>query len=467
MLRGITKSADVSAHPDNGIGTLTQKLPDNYKPTIRPLIKRQSELFGVSESTFKSRDTDAYSRSAYRADDEAIDSEVFAFGSILIIINVCESTRARRSRNASGEVVTTVGKHSYLTVTYLIPFAEDPDVSEFENTLAEVWLDIKLSERRMPPGRLREIDNGKSNSTKAPTGRESAAAELLSEKSVRMLAIAIKSANGLLLGDASKQIPPRERSRIDELVEKLINKELIDTEIVIICTKTSAQINRLPSPEAIEQLDQAGLRCACGRLLSAEKHEKALSITDFGRSMLDGNRWLSILVLQYLIGFGVPIADIRMEQIYSGEEVDCLVELYGRIVLFELKDKEFNRGNAYSFGAKIGIFQPDVSVVVTTEKVGADARDHFVARSTMPGRGRRLYVDVLDEESVTFIEGLDSLESGLESVVTHIAKASFAPALRTALSFANPGPFALLSAWAGEGRGSSSVALSKAATRKP
>lgn len=167
--------------------------------------------------------------------------------------------------------------------------------------------------------------------------------------------------------------------------------------------------------------------------------------------MLDGSRWLSILVLQNLLHLGIPISNIRMEQIYSGEEVDCIAEIYGRIALFELKDKEFNRGNAYSFGAKIGIFQPDIPVVVTTEKVGGDARDHFVARSAGTNRNRRRPLgDSLDGESVMFIEGLDNLTSGLESVVSEIAKSALAPSLRSALSLANPRPLPLLSAWSGE-----------------
>ncbi|MFD0355052.1 hypothetical protein ACFVHW_15155 [Streptomyces sp. NPDC127110] len=450
MLRGITKSSGQIEHSIDDMRTLRQKLPATYQPTLSPMIKRQSELFGIPESAFRNRDRDG--RTAFRTDDEVLDAEIFTFGSILIAVSVYESARIKRSRNEGGETVFTEEKYNYLTVSYATPFVEEPSVEEFEGILSEVWPAIELTKVRSNSRRLREIDGGQPNTTMSPTEGESRAAQILSEKSIRTLAIAIKSANGLLLGDASKQVPAAERARIDELVNGLIESGLIDTEVVVICKNTSAQINRLPSVEAFEQLDAAGLRCACGRLLSAERQEKALSITDFGRTMLDGNRWMSILVLQHLIKFGVPVASIRMEQIYSGEEVDCIAEIHGRIVLFELKDKEFNRGNAYSFGAKIGIFQPDIPVVITTEKVGADARDHFVARSAGSTRVRRSISNRDDLESVTFIEGLSNLESGLEAVVTEVAKMALTPALRSALAIANPSPFALLSAWAGEGR---------------
>ncbi|WP_431991977.1 hypothetical protein [Streptomyces albogriseolus] len=458
MLRGITKRAKVAAHPEDAIGLLTEKLPATYKPTIRPLVKHQSELFGIPEEALKGRDSEAYSRPGYRSDDEALDAEIYTFGSVLIVVGTYKATRVTQSRKEDGELVTTEEEMNSLIITYAVPFVEDPDVAEFESTLSEVWPGIELSEIRPSSRKLRELDNGKPNPVEIPTESEVGAAEVLSEKSTRMLAIAIKSSKGLLLGDAPKQIPPAERGRIDELVERLIENELISTEIVVICAKTSAQINLLPSTEAFEQLDKAGVRCACGRLLSAERQEKALSITDFGRTMLDGNRWMSILVLQHLMKLGIPAANIRMEQIYSGEEVDCIAEIHGRIVLFELKDKEFNRGNAYSFGAKIGIFQPDISVVVTTEKVGADARDHFMARSAGTARIRRPYRDPHEGESVTFIEGLNNLEIGLDAVVTEVAKAALSPKFRSALSFSNPGPLALLSAWAGEGDSGSCAA---------
>lgn len=449
MLRRIIKRATVDQHPDDAIGLLTKKLPATYQATIRPLIKRQSELFGVPESICKSRNPSI--NPSYQFDDEPIDSEVFTFGSTMIILNVYEATRIRRSRNDNGEVVSTEEKSNYVTVSYAIPSTENPDIAEFEGYLAEVWPEMRLTEQQERLRRLREIENGKPNSTEAPTEGDLKAAEVLSEKSSRMLAIAIKSSSGLLLGHAAKQIPPRERSRVDDLVQGLIDGGLVDTEVVVICRETSAQVNRLPSLDAFRQVDEAGLKCSCGRRLSSERHEKALSITDFGRLMLDGNRWLSVLVLQNLLDLEIPIANIRMEQIYSGEEVDCVAEIYGRIALFELKDKEFNRGNAYSFGAKIGIFQPDIPVVVTTEKVGGDAKDHFVARSAGSNRNRRRpYGDTLDGESVMFIEGLGNLKSGLESVVSEIAKSALTQPLRTALSFANPQPLALLSAWSGD-----------------
>ncbi|QTZ92843.1 hypothetical protein [Streptomyces auratus] len=454
MLRRINRWARVKSHPADAVRTLTSKLPATYQPIIRPLIERQSDLFGVPQSAFTGGGTASYARSSF-SEDDVIDAEIYAFGSVLIILCISETLRLSHERNDEGEIVTTEEKSCTVRLTYAVPFVEDPDVAEFEKILAEIWNGIEFRDPPSRSRRLREMAQGKQNTTRLPTEGELDAAEALSDKSVRRLAIAIKSSSGLLLGDAPKQIPPRERGRIDAIVQLLIDKGLVDTEIVVICRDSSAQVNRVATADVLNGLDKQGVRCACGRPLSEEKHEKALSVTDFARSMLDGSAWLSILVLQYLLNFGVPIQSVRMEQEYSGEEVDCVAEIYGRLVLFELKDKEFNLGNAYSFGAKVGIFGPDVPVIVTTEKVGADARDHF-ARSAVADRRSRRYAteDPVGDGGIKFIEGLDSLKVGIEGIVTEIAGAALAPQLRAALSFSSAHPAALLAAWAGVERSS-------------
>jgi hypothetical protein len=42
-----------------------------------------------------------------------------------------------------------------------------------------------------------------------------------------------------------------------------------------------------------------------------------------------------------------------------------------------LKDREFNLGGAYSFGAKIGIIGPAHPVIISREKIGGDAKEHL------------------------------------------------------------------------------------------
>jgi hypothetical protein len=96
-------------------------------------------------------------------------------------------------------------------------------------------------------------------------------------------------------------------------------------------------------------MSQQGVKCACGRPISEERIEEALTITELGRGLLDGNRWLTLLLLEELQKVGVSLEQTLTEQQVGGDEVDCLANISGELVFFELKDKGFNLGNAWRF----------------------------------------------------------------------------------------------------------------------
>jgi hypothetical protein len=72
------------------------------------------------------------------------------------------------------------------------------------------------------------------------------------------------------------------------------------------------------------------------------------------------------LLLEELQKVGVSFDQTLTEQQVGGDEVDCLANISGELVFFELKDKDFSLGNAYSFGAKMGIIRPEHSVIFST-----------------------------------------------------------------------------------------------------
>ncbi|WP_369377096.1 hypothetical protein [Streptomyces sp. cg36] len=450
MLLMIAKSAEVSQHPTNALKVLTERLSGQYHAVVNPLLLRQAELFGIPESRLTSSTRDKFRQAAYMPDDNVIAAEMYAKGSILIAIRLIEATSSRPRRGADGKMARQEVTYRAISVAYAGPAIDDRVISEFESHVKDLW-DADLVEIKAASRKLEEIEQvSQGGRAECPTEQDILCANILSDRSTRVLAVAIKSSSGLLLSDAPKQIPQKERGRLDEVVKSLADAGVVAAEIVVICSKTSAQVNRVPSIEVLASLDEHGIRCSCGRKLSEERTEEALSVTDYGRVMLDGSRWLSVLVLHHLMDLGVPIGSIRMEQEYAGEEIDCIADVYGRLVLFELKDKQFNLGNAYSFGAKVGIFRPDYPVIITTEKVGSDAREHF-ARSMQRGRRSPRYLsgDGDAAESMQFIEGITNLRPGLEDLLTSLAIEAFAPITQSALNFATGSPAAILAAWSG------------------
>ncbi len=242
-------------------------------------------------------------------------------------------------------------------------------------------------------------------------------------------------------------MPPEAKAKTDELTDALKHEGLVDSEIVVVCAKTQAQVARAPSRDALTELSARSIKCACGRPIADERTEEALAITDLGRSLLDKARWLTILLVQELEAVGVPRDAILVEQTVGGDEFDCLANVSGELALFELKDKEFNLGSAYSFGAKIGIIRPDHPVIVTTEKVGGDAKEHFVrAKAARDSRDYDDYPESRAPSDITYIEGVECLEGGVRDFVSKVYRGDAMRSLNRVLPLSSLNGFYVLNA---------------------
>jgi hypothetical protein len=311
---------------------------------------------------------------------------------------------------------------------------------------AEVALGTKLKPFTYKAERFDALKAEGRDSPPEPTPDEVRTCALLTDRLARTLAVAIKASGGLLVRDLSKQLPPESRDKAEAIAEALKEAGVVDSEIVVVCSKTQSQVTRAPSRSIIEELSGRGLKCACGRALCDERIEEALTITDLGRSLIDKARWLTILLVQELARVGIARDAILVEQHVGGDEIDCLANISGELVLFELKDKEFSLGNAYSFGAKIGIIRPAHSVVVTTEYVGNDAKDHFI-RARQSSRAFDFEIDFETSQSeMVYIEGIANLREGIERLVSRIYANDAARVLDRVLSLAALRGRSLLSA---------------------
>ncbi|MFF0590818.1 hypothetical protein ACFYWD_33170 [Streptomyces sp. NPDC003781] len=260
----------------------------------------------------------------------------------------------------------------------------------------------------------------------------------LADKGNRELATRIKQSYGLLVSDLSKKGGRDQSVDITTTRSALEEAGLISSEFMVICGKTSQQTTRAPSAEVIQQMDDAGVKCACGKPISKERLEEALTITDLGRTLLDKSKWLSVLVMDELLKLGLTEDEIIIESTIGGDELDCIANISGEVCLFELKDKEFNLREAYSFGAKMNIVNPEHAIIVTSEYVGGDAKEHF-ERSRKAGRGSRGR-RVSSERSgkpLVYIEGVDDLRAGLEDVVSTVHRSDAARVLGEVLPLAS------------------------------
>ena len=217
----------------------------------------------------------------------------------------------------------------------------------------------------------------------------------------RKLITAIKASGGM---------PESEAIRFgcnEAQVTTLQNAGLLAREFVVICRRNSRMLNRLPSREAIEAMDRQGARCAtCGSRLTDEKLEQFLIPTDLAKNLVDHSRWMSIVLQERLADLGVPLDSVALEILEGPGEVDALADIDGRVVLFELKDKDFSIGDAYPVSGRVAQYHPAYIAIVSTSRIGPEVREYFEK--------------VKPEAPIIYVEGLDSLGPQLEIVVGDI-----------------------------------------------
>lgn len=236
---------------------------------------------------------------------------------------------------------------------------------------------------------------------------EASAATALCELPLRKLCRSVKTAGSLLV----KELPKIEGNVDDS--SRLRALGLVTEQHVLICRKTSGMVFQLETVENLAEIDNKGVKCAfCGRKPSEERFEQLLVPTDLCRALLDHSRWMASVLVTVLAGLGVTSDSLLLEFQEGSEEVDAFVDIEGDLVMIELKDKEFSMAQAHSLSAHIGLFHPKYAVIVTADKVAPEVKEFFS--------------QLKPETVLTYIEGLQSLDLELQTLVNKIRAKSAA-----------------------------------------
>jgi hypothetical protein len=337
-----------------------------------------------------------------------------------------------------------------LQATTIASSAEDVSLLKEYVSEVESHFSITLSLSAMSSERAQRLKrDGDFTCAKAPAPDELAATRVLSDRASRSLAQTIKAGSGLLVADVEKSVSVNDRPNIGRMQQALLGCGAVSAETVIICTKSGQPGLRLASKSDVQILSDRDVRCSCGKQISEERIEEALTITPLGASLLDKSRWMTVFLVDELSNIGVDISSIYIEQQIGGDELDCIALISGDVVLFELKDGEFSLGHAYSFNSKVGLVRPDLSVIWTTEKVGGDARSHFERRQQVEREAARTprYGQRENVQAPTYIEGVSTLVKGLAVVTTELAARDARQVLSELLPLAAASPAAVLQGW--------------------
>ncbi|HZX12903.1 MAG TPA: hypothetical protein VFF49_00710 [Thermodesulfobacteriota bacterium] len=218
-------------------------------------------------------------------------------------------------------------------------------------------------------------------------------AEHLEDVSSRNIAVVVKRSGGILASDLTKRadIKPEQTQTA---IEQLSKAGLLSQEYVVICKKTSNQVNRVNSKEKVKQMTEIGVLCSCGNPIGQERIEELFSPTPILQKMLDQSYWMTARLVRLLKVLNIPNERILLNLQEGAEEIDAFVDLEGTLLMFELKDNEFSMGHAYPFGGRIGLYKPDIAVIIATKGVAPEVREYF--KRVKPA-AEIVYVGSLDE----------------------------------------------------------------------
>jgi hypothetical protein len=184
--------------------------------------------------------------------------------------------------------------------------------------------------------------------------------------------------------------------------EELFQCGLLRREHLVSCVKEGKPLTHVPSREHLANTTIGQLPCPeCGRKFAEEKIEEILIPTEMARELTSGSKWMQVWLTRELERNHIPVKDVKWNlHVEGGEEIDVVTSIFGNIVFFELKDREFGLGDIYPFIYRMERYAADHGMIVTTEKVSGVTKTYIEERSRKErdeSLGRVTYSEGIEE----------------------------------------------------------------------
>ncbi|SEO51884.1 hypothetical protein [Mucilaginibacter sp. OK283] len=235
---------------------------------------------------------------------------------------------------------------------------------------------------------------------------ESQAASIISDNKLRQVLRRIAEHESF----KTQHVKGELKDSILETVNELINHNLVTKRYVVSCKKNSTPIGVV---RLKEELSKSVLSCPhCGRNFIDEQIQESFLLSDLGRKMTSGSHWMTILLTKSLIECGIPENSIIWNLTEDSEEVDCVVQFKDKTWIFELKDRDFEPGDAHPLTYRAVKFKAHKTIIFTTGKVTKEARKVFqdMAQHSI---GSKTSVNPL------YIEGVAALKEALQILINN------------------------------------------------
>lgn len=241
------------------------------------------------------------------------------------------------------------------------------------------------------------------------------ASEVLTDRGIRELLQEVSRAGFVREPDLLARRQKREEE-IRQRLEASSSAGLLSSQYLLQCRNSNSPLTRLSEPDELDPATVGGLPCAtCGRKFLDELLTRGYLLSDLGRSMVQGNHWMTVWVTKRLVSLGVPRESILWNLEEATEEIDIVLEFLGELWIVELKDRDFQPGDAHSLNYRRVRYGADKTVIATTGKVSTGTKRVFEdlakeAQKTMRVSG---HFGTSASQPI-YLEGLSGIEKGFE-----------------------------------------------------
>lgn len=265
-------------------------------------------------------------------------------------------------------------------------------------------MDFTFSELLLPPPRGRSrrgayrVEELKS---KDPEYSETQASQalLLSSADHRAFLLALAQARGRARSvDTTGEVGP-------EIVTPLLAADLIGREYLVICRKDSHTICTVRDKSQLES--SVEMHCTvCARPFREELIQEIFVISGACISLLNNSQWMTIWITDILKKAGIGFDKVKWSTAAGEDEIDVIVDVNGRKIFLELKDREFGVGDAYPFLYRVQRFGGFLGIVACTSRIGDEVKKIFGE----PGI------------RIETIEGVDAIQGNLPRLVDEFSQ---------------------------------------------
>lgn len=397
-----SKAASVSVKQGELNGIISKLAHHGYEGMIHSMIRAACSIAGVDASQLDRESVLVGRRYIYDESGRLLVGDVFFHGDSFFILDETKGKlRATEVRHCAAtsaldafcQAVTTTSKvvidGRRLRGMGLDWLEEKPDFGAFDRMYG-------------PPRKVDPLESIPPDYTEEEADKYVA----LIDEDNRNLLITLAQARGKALSvDADSEARGKG-------VPQLLSSGIIRREYLVKCRKDQHLIVGIDDRDQLDAGVGDIFHCAtCGRLFREEIVEQIYVLSEFGRKLLSGSRWMMIWITELLRRFGLVAEQIRWSGSAGDDEIDIMTDLQGTKVFFELKDRDFDLGDAYPFAFRVARYGGDWGIIVTTGRVAAEVKS-FLKESPREFGNVRFGT----------IEGGKSIPSQLPDVLTKISE---------------------------------------------